>query len=143
MGIVNFIGVDTINWGAMAAGALTLLVPVFLATLLAQRGLLRGLTAGALKGSSLTSRDRACVHREVAAVDRELDAGDHGRGVGGEEEHGTHDLLRFAHPPEGIAETTRWTSGRLSGSRRFPSHQALRNWQGRIEFTRIPCGAHA
>ena len=50
VGIVNFIGVDTINWGAMAAGALTLLVPVFLATLLAQRGLLRGLTAGALKG---------------------------------------------------------------------------------------------
>ncbi len=50
VGIVNFIGVDTINWGAMAAGALTLIVPVFLATLLAQRGLLRGLTAGAVKG---------------------------------------------------------------------------------------------
>ena len=50
VGIVNFIGVDTINWGAMAAGALTLIVPVFIATVLAQRGLLRGLTAGALKG---------------------------------------------------------------------------------------------
>jgi multiple sugar transport system permease protein len=50
VGIVNFIGVDTINWGAMAAGALTLIVPVFIATLLAQRGLLRGLTAGAVKG---------------------------------------------------------------------------------------------
>jgi multiple sugar transport system permease protein len=50
VGIVNFIGVDTINWGAMAAGALTLIVPVFVATILAQRGLLRGLTAGAIKG---------------------------------------------------------------------------------------------
>jgi multiple sugar transport system permease protein len=50
VGIVNFIGVDTINWGAMAAGALTLIVPVFIATILAQRGLLRGLTAGAVKG---------------------------------------------------------------------------------------------
>jgi multiple sugar transport system permease protein len=50
VGIVNFIGVDTINWGAMAAGALTLVVPVFIATILAQRGLLRGLTAGAVKG---------------------------------------------------------------------------------------------
>jgi multiple sugar transport system permease protein len=50
VGIVNFIGVDTINWGAMAAGALTLIIPVFIATLLAQRGLLRGLTAGAVKG---------------------------------------------------------------------------------------------
>jgi multiple sugar transport system permease protein len=50
VGIVNFIGVDTINWGAMAAGALTLTIPVFIATVLAQRGLLRGLTAGAIKG---------------------------------------------------------------------------------------------
>jgi multiple sugar transport system permease protein len=50
VGIVNLIGVDTINWGAMAAGALTLVVPVFVATLLAQRNLVRGLTAGAVKG---------------------------------------------------------------------------------------------
>ena len=50
VGIVNLIGVDTINWGAMAAGALTLIVPVFIATLLAQRNLVRGLTAGAIKG---------------------------------------------------------------------------------------------
>ncbi|GGM14003.1 carbohydrate ABC transporter permease [Nakamurella endophytica] len=50
VGIVSFVGVDSINWGAMAAGALALVVPVFLATLLAQRGLLRGLTAGAVKG---------------------------------------------------------------------------------------------
>jgi multiple sugar transport system permease protein len=50
VGLVNFIGVDTINWGAMAAAALVLAVPVFFVTLLAQRGLLRGLTAGAIKG---------------------------------------------------------------------------------------------
>jgi multiple sugar transport system permease protein len=44
------VGVDSINWGAMAAAALALAVPVFFVTLLAQRGLLRGLTAGAVKG---------------------------------------------------------------------------------------------
>jgi ABC-type glycerol-3-phosphate transport system permease component len=34
----------------MAAGALCLIVPVFVATLIAQRSLLEGLTSGALKG---------------------------------------------------------------------------------------------
>ena len=42
--------VDTINWGALAAAALTLVVPVFIVTLFVQRGLLRGLSAGAVKG---------------------------------------------------------------------------------------------
>lgn len=50
VGVVNFVGYDAINWGAMAAAALTLVVPVFLLTIAAQRGLLRGLTAGAVKG---------------------------------------------------------------------------------------------
>lgn len=50
VGLVNFIGVDTINWGALAAGALALVIPTFIVTLLAQRGMLRGLTAGAIKG---------------------------------------------------------------------------------------------
>ena len=50
VGVVNFIGVDTINWGALAAAALTLVVPVFIVTLFVQRGLLRGLSAGAVKG---------------------------------------------------------------------------------------------
>ena len=50
VGLVNFIGVDTINWGALAAGALTLVIPTFVVTLLAQRGMLRGLSAGAIKG---------------------------------------------------------------------------------------------
>jgi ABC-type maltose transport system permease subunit len=34
----------------MAAAALMLVVPVFFLTIAAQRGLLRGLTAGAVKG---------------------------------------------------------------------------------------------
>ena len=50
VGIVDFIGVDGSSWGPMAAGALCLIVPVFVATLAAQRGLVRGLTAGAIKG---------------------------------------------------------------------------------------------
>jgi multiple sugar transport system permease protein len=50
VGVVNFIGIDTINWGALAAGAIFLVIPVLVLTLLAQRGLLRGLTAGAVKG---------------------------------------------------------------------------------------------
>ncbi len=50
VGLVNFIGIDTLNWGAMAAGALALVIPTFVVTLLAQRGMLRGLSAGAVKG---------------------------------------------------------------------------------------------
>jgi multiple sugar transport system permease protein len=50
VGIVDFIGVDGSSWGPMAAGALCLIVPVFVATLIAQRSLLDGLTSGALKG---------------------------------------------------------------------------------------------
>jgi multiple sugar transport system permease protein len=50
VGVVNFVGYDAINWGGMAAASLTLVLPVFLLTIAAQRGLLRGLTAGAIKG---------------------------------------------------------------------------------------------
>jgi multiple sugar transport system permease protein len=50
VGVVNFVGYDSINWGGMAAASLTLVLPVFLLTIAAQRGLLRGLTAGAVKG---------------------------------------------------------------------------------------------
>ena len=50
VGLVNFIGIDTLNWGALAAGALALVVPTLIVTLLAQRGMLRGLSAGAVKG---------------------------------------------------------------------------------------------
>lgn len=50
VGVVNFVGYDSVNWGGMAAASLTLVAPVFLLTIAAQRGLLRGLTAGAVKG---------------------------------------------------------------------------------------------
>ncbi|MBV9171896.1 MAG: carbohydrate ABC transporter permease [Chloroflexi bacterium] len=50
VGVVNYVGYDTVNWGGMAAASLTLVLPVFLLTIAAQRGLLRGLTAGAVKG---------------------------------------------------------------------------------------------
>lgn len=50
VGLVNFIGIDTLNWGALAAGALALVLPTVIVTLLVQRGMLRGLSAGAVKG---------------------------------------------------------------------------------------------
>ena len=50
VGLVNFIGSAVIDWGQMAAASLTLVIPVLVLTILAQRGLLRGLSAGAVKG---------------------------------------------------------------------------------------------
>jgi multiple sugar transport system permease protein len=50
VGLVNFVGSDIIDWGKMAAASLTLVVPVLVLTLFAQRGMLRGLSAGAVKG---------------------------------------------------------------------------------------------
>jgi ABC-type glycerol-3-phosphate transport system permease component len=50
VGLVNYIGGGTIDWGAMAAASLTLVAPVVVLTLIAQRGMLRGLSAGAVKG---------------------------------------------------------------------------------------------
>jgi multiple sugar transport system permease protein len=50
VGLVNFVGADSIDWGQMAAASLTLVLPVVILTLFAQRGMLRGLSAGAVKG---------------------------------------------------------------------------------------------
>lgn len=50
VGLVNFIGSAVIDWGQMAAASLTLVLPVLVITIVAQRGLLRGLSAGAVKG---------------------------------------------------------------------------------------------
>lgn len=50
VGIVNFVGVNGSSWGPMAAGALFLIIPAFVVALTAQRSLLKGMTAGALKG---------------------------------------------------------------------------------------------
>ena len=50
VGLVNFVGSAVIDWGQMAAASLTLVLPAFIITIIAQRGLLRGLSAGAVKG---------------------------------------------------------------------------------------------
>jgi multiple sugar transport system permease protein len=50
VGLVNYVGADVIDWGAMAAASLTLVAPVLFLTIIAQRGMLRGLSAGAVKG---------------------------------------------------------------------------------------------
>ena len=50
VGLVNFVGSDVIDWGQMAAASLTLVLPIVVLTLFAQRGMLRGLSAGAVKG---------------------------------------------------------------------------------------------
>jgi multiple sugar transport system permease protein len=50
VGLVNFVGADVIDWGQMAAACLTLVIPVAIVTVFAQRGMLRGLSAGAVKG---------------------------------------------------------------------------------------------
>ena len=45
----NFISYDTNNWSALAAAGVVVIVPVLIATVVAQRGLLSGLTAGAVR----------------------------------------------------------------------------------------------
>ena len=47
---MNFVGSAVIDWGQMAAACLTLVIPALVVTVIAQRGLLRGLSAGAVKG---------------------------------------------------------------------------------------------
>lgn len=46
----NFIGEGTSNWGALMAASTLICLPPIILVLLAQRGLLRGLTLGAVKG---------------------------------------------------------------------------------------------
>lgn len=48
--IFQYVGVTQHDWGAMAAGGLVIVLPVLVATVLLQRGLIRGLTAGAVQG---------------------------------------------------------------------------------------------
>jgi multiple sugar transport system permease protein len=50
VGIMTYVGETSLNWGVVAAGTLVLVLPILILTLVLQRGLLRGLTAGAIKG---------------------------------------------------------------------------------------------
>jgi multiple sugar transport system permease protein len=48
--IYQYVGLDVSNWSVLAAAALFVVVPIMVLTALAQRGLVRGIPAGGLKG---------------------------------------------------------------------------------------------
>jgi multiple sugar transport system permease protein len=48
--IYQYVGLDVSDWSAMAAAALFVVVPIMVLTAVAQRGLVRGITAGGLTG---------------------------------------------------------------------------------------------
>jgi multiple sugar transport system permease protein len=48
--VYNMISFEQLSWGPLAAGALLVTLPVLLLTVLAQRQIVAGLTAGAVKG---------------------------------------------------------------------------------------------
>jgi multiple sugar transport system permease protein len=48
--VISFIGVENLSWSQMAAAGVMLVVPVFVLSVVGQRGLIRGLTAGAVRG---------------------------------------------------------------------------------------------
>jgi ABC-type glycerol-3-phosphate transport system permease component len=50
IGIYNFVGAFGTQFGRLAMATLFVMVPILLATVMAQRGLLRGLTGAAVKG---------------------------------------------------------------------------------------------
>ena len=47
--IYTYVGIESSNWGAMAAGSLLVVLPVLILAVFIQRGLVRGLTSGAVK----------------------------------------------------------------------------------------------
>jgi multiple sugar transport system permease protein len=47
--MANFISYNTNNWSALAAAGVVVIVPVLVATVIAQRRLVSGLTAGAVR----------------------------------------------------------------------------------------------
>jgi multiple sugar transport system permease protein len=47
--IYTYVGIESSNWGAMAAGSLLVVLPVLILAVFIQRGLIRGLTSGAVK----------------------------------------------------------------------------------------------
>jgi multiple sugar transport system permease protein len=48
--IFNFIAYAQIDWGGLMAAAVTITLPVLVITVLTQKYVIRGLTAGAVKG---------------------------------------------------------------------------------------------
>jgi multiple sugar transport system permease protein len=47
--IFSYVGILSANWSAMAAGGVLVVLPMLVATMFVQRGLIRGLTVGAVK----------------------------------------------------------------------------------------------
>jgi multiple sugar transport system permease protein len=47
--IYTYVGTESSDWGTMAAGGSLVVVPVLVLAMVVQRGLIRGLTAGAVK----------------------------------------------------------------------------------------------
>jgi multiple sugar transport system permease protein len=47
--VFSFVGIQSANWSAMAAGGVLVVLPMLVATAFIQRGLIRGLTVGAVK----------------------------------------------------------------------------------------------
>ena len=47
--IFTYVGILTANWSVMAAGGILVVLPMLIATTFVQRGLIRGLTVGAIK----------------------------------------------------------------------------------------------
>jgi multiple sugar transport system permease protein len=50
IGVSNFIGTVSIDWGGSSAAAILAMIPIFILGLSVQRFLVRGLTMGAVKG---------------------------------------------------------------------------------------------
>jgi len=48
--VYSYVGIESQDWSTMSAAGLVVVVPILLATIVAQRGLLRGLSAAAVKG---------------------------------------------------------------------------------------------
>jgi multiple sugar transport system permease protein len=47
--MANFISYNTTDWSALAAAGVVMIVPVLVATIIGQRGLLSGLTSGGVR----------------------------------------------------------------------------------------------
>ena len=66
--VYNMISFDQLSWGPLAAAALIVTFPVLLLTVLAQRQIVAGLTAGAVKGGLVNSLRRRSDRHSACAL---------------------------------------------------------------------------
>lgn len=50
LALLNFVSYASVDWGAMMAAAVVITLPILVISLLAQKYIIAGLTAGAVKG---------------------------------------------------------------------------------------------